>query len=118
MNRPDEPSPQKRSPAYIKAFEDPGFVRRDELRPVRLELELWKADAVQKDYGISSTIVVFGSARIHDPAEARRRVRRARRGLARRPGDKRLQEALSAAASCAPRLAASMIPGPPPVTMT
>jgi hypothetical protein len=37
-------TPQARSPAYRLAFADPDFLCRDELRPVRLQLELLKPD--------------------------------------------------------------------------
>jgi hypothetical protein len=69
-----EDSPQKGSPAYRIAFEDPSFLLRDELRPVRLQLELWKADLLQRDHQVRSTIVIFGSARIFEEAKARERL--------------------------------------------
>ena len=40
---------------------------QDELRPVRMQLELLKPEMVQKRLGIESTIVLFGSARIPAP---------------------------------------------------
>ncbi|MBZ5638684.1 MAG: TIGR00730 family Rossman fold protein [Acidobacteriia bacterium] len=75
------------SPSYRKAYEDVEFLNRDELRSVRLELELLKADLVQREHGIVSTIVVFGSARIPEPAEARRRLEAAEALARSRPGD-------------------------------
>ena len=51
------------SPSYIKAYEDIDFLNREELRPVRLQLELRKPEIIQQDEGVESTIVVFGSAR-------------------------------------------------------
>ncbi len=51
------------SPSYIKAYEDIDFLNRDELRAVRLQLELRKPELIQQDEGVESTIVVFGSAR-------------------------------------------------------
>lgn len=61
-------SPQSMSPSYLLAFDDPGFMCRDELRPVRLQLELLKADLAMSEYGVESTIVLFGGARIPEPA--------------------------------------------------
>jgi len=61
-------TPQTRTPAYRLAFADPQFMCRDELRPVRLQLELLKPELMMSEYGIESTIVLFGSARIPDPA--------------------------------------------------
>jgi len=37
-------TPQTRSPAYALAFADADFMCRDELRPVRLQLELLKPE--------------------------------------------------------------------------
>jgi uncharacterized protein (TIGR00730 family) len=51
--------------AYRLAFTDTEFLLRDELRPVRMQLELLKPEMVQTAQGIESTIVIFGSARIH-----------------------------------------------------
>lgn len=59
---------QTRSPSYRLAFADPEFLCRDELRPVRLQLELLKPDMLMTEYGINSTVVLFGGARIPAPA--------------------------------------------------
>lgn len=63
-------SPQTTSPSYHLAFSDPDFLLRDELRPVRLQLELLKPELIMQDKGIASTVVVFGSTRIPDPETA------------------------------------------------
>ena len=60
--------------AYRLAFTDTEFLLREELRPVRMQLELLKAETVQREQGIESTIVIFGSARILAPDEAKARV--------------------------------------------
>ena len=62
-------TPQTRAPAYRLAFDDEDFLLRDELRPVRLQLELLKPQLVLDERGIESTIVLFGGARIPDPAK-------------------------------------------------
>jgi uncharacterized protein (TIGR00730 family) len=54
----------KKLPSHRLAFEDVDFLHRDELRPVRLQLELLKPELLQQEQGIVSTIVVFGSARV------------------------------------------------------
>jgi uncharacterized protein (TIGR00730 family) len=61
---------QTRAPAYRLAFEDTDFLRRERLRPVRLQLELLKPDLMMGDAGITSTVVFFGGARIPDPENA------------------------------------------------
>ncbi len=60
---------QTRAPAYKLAFADDEFLLRDELRPVRLQLELLKPELLMSEYGIESTIVMFGGARIPEPAK-------------------------------------------------
>lgn len=50
--------------AYRLAFNDADFLLREDLRPVRMQLELLKPELVQRDHRIESTIVIFGSARI------------------------------------------------------
>jgi uncharacterized protein (TIGR00730 family) len=62
-------TPQTRSPAYRLAFDDEDFLCRDELRPVRLQLELLKPEMLMAEYGITSTVVLFGGARIPEPAK-------------------------------------------------
>lgn len=62
-------TPQTRSPAYRLAFADEDFLCRDELRPVRLQLELLKPQMLLDESGIESTIVLFGGARIPEPAK-------------------------------------------------
>ena len=49
--------------SFRMAFADTEFLLREELRPVRMQLELMKPELVQQDYGVESTIVIFGSAR-------------------------------------------------------
>jgi hypothetical protein len=60
-------TPQTRAPAYRLAFADADFMTREELRPVRLQLELLKPQMVMDERGIESTIVLFGGARIPAP---------------------------------------------------
>ena len=58
---------QTRAPSYRLAFNDNDFLCREDLRPVRLQLELLKPELLMNEYGIDSTIVLFGGARIPDP---------------------------------------------------
>ncbi len=60
---------QTRAPAYRLAFTDDDFMCREELRPVRLQLELLKPQLMLDAEGVDSTIVLFGGARIPEPAE-------------------------------------------------
>ena len=58
--------------AYRLAFTDTEFLLREELRPIRLQLELLKPQMVQDEQGVEATIVIFGSARIVAPEVAER----------------------------------------------
>ena len=66
-------TPQTLSKSYRLAFTDTEFLLREELRPVRLQLELLKPELELLARRIESTIVIFGSARILEPAVARAR---------------------------------------------
>ncbi len=61
---------QTRAPAYRLAFDDAEFLCREELRPVRLQLELLKTEMMLSEYGIQSTVVLFGGARIPEPGKS------------------------------------------------
>src|SRR5436190_23341794 len=58
--------------SYRLAFTDTDFLLREELRPVRMQLELLKPELVQREQGITSTIVLMGSARVLPPDVAAR----------------------------------------------
>ncbi len=75
------------SASYRRADQDLEFLNTDELRPVRLQLELLKAELIQRQENIRSTIVVFGSARLPEPTISRRRLEKANQLLARKPQD-------------------------------
>ncbi len=60
-------TPQTRSPTYRLAFTDDDFMLHEDLRPVRLQLELLKPEMALDAAGIQSTIVLFGGARIPAP---------------------------------------------------
>ncbi|MEO7366094.1 MAG: LOG family protein [Sphingomicrobium sp.] len=63
-------SPQTESAAYKLAFQDTEFLLREDLRPVRFQLELLKPELFLEEARIGSTIVFYGSARIPAPDEA------------------------------------------------
>jgi len=60
-------TPQTQSPSYRLAFRDTDFLLREELRPVRFQLELLKPEMLLEEAGVGSTLVVYGSARIPSP---------------------------------------------------
>ena len=63
-------TPQTEHPAYRLAFQDRDFLLREELRPVRFQLELLKPEMLLDEAGVGSTLVMYGSARIPSPEAA------------------------------------------------
>ncbi|HEX5536912.1 MAG TPA: TIGR00730 family Rossman fold protein [Sphingobium sp.] len=63
-------SPQTQSSAYRLAFQDTEFLLREDLRPVRFQLELLKPQLLLDEAKIVSTFVFYGSARIPSPDDA------------------------------------------------
>ena len=63
-------SAQTRDPAYRLAFQDTDFLLRQDLRPVRFQLELLKPELLLDEQNIGSTFVFYGSARVPEPAKA------------------------------------------------
>ncbi|HEX8527314.1 LOG family protein [Allosphingosinicella sp.] len=63
-------SAQTEHPAYRLAFQDMDFLLREDLRPVRFQLELLKPELMLDEANIGSTFVFYGSARIPEPDKA------------------------------------------------
>ena len=63
-------TPQTEHPAYRLAFQDMDFLLREDLRPVRFQLELLKPQLLLDEAKIASTFVIYGSARIPEPSKA------------------------------------------------
>lgn len=82
------------SPSYKLAEYDVDFLKRNEQRPVRMQLELQKTEQLLREHGIESTIVVFGGTQIVPREEAEQRVAESKKVLADAPDDKRLQRAV------------------------
>jgi len=61
---------QLQSRSYLLPIEDTDFILRDEMRDIRFALEYAKAELLLRDWGVRSTIVVFGSARLPSPEQA------------------------------------------------
>lgn len=90
------------SPSYELAERDTDFLARDELRPVRLQLELLKPEMVLDAAGVQSTIVVFGGTQIVAAEEAERRLAEARTKRAAAPDDAAIaREVARAERTCA-----------------
>jgi uncharacterized protein (TIGR00730 family) len=85
------------SPSYRIAFKDVDFLSDSSLRPVRMQLELLKPELIFERNNIDSTIVVFGSTRITEPALAKRNLERAKAWLADTPDDPRRRRVVARA---------------------
>ena len=95
------PSPQTLSPSYRLAYRDHDFLLRDELRPVRLQLELLKPELILKEYEIENTVVIFGSTRIPEPKVAHQQLSEAEADASKGPTDESLARKVRVARSIA-----------------
>src|SRR3546814_5965588 len=82
-------TPQTVSEAYELAFQDTEFLLREDLRPVRFQLELLKPQLLMDEAKIESTFVFYGSARIPEPEQVQARI-----DAATTPEQKRIAENL------------------------
>ena len=64
--------------SYLLPVEDTQFLLRDEMRATRFALEYAKAELSLRDWGIRSTIIVFGGSRIPSPEQAELAAKAAR----------------------------------------
>jgi len=74
----DENDLQRRSRSYLLPVEDSEFLLSDELRGIRFALEYSKAEMLLRQWGIRSTVIVFGSARTPSPEQAEALLQAAR----------------------------------------
>ncbi|MGE4432213.1 MAG: TIGR00730 family Rossman fold protein [Sphingobium sp.] len=85
--------PQTQSASYRLAFQDTDFLLREDLRPVRFQLELLKPELLLDEAQIASTFVFYGSARIPSPEKAQSLI-----DAARSDADRRIANNLAAKA--------------------
>src|SRR5690606_36637883 len=65
--RQDVNNEQLKSSAFRLAFDDPDFLLSEDLRGVRLMLELNKPEQILRENGVEHAVVIFGSARTPTP---------------------------------------------------
>jgi uncharacterized protein (TIGR00730 family) len=98
---PDDPAANLskilQAPSYRVAYKDVDFLMRPEMRAARLELELLKPELYFHENNIRSTIVVFGSTQIIEPAAAQAQLEQAKQTLAEAPNDPLRQRAAARA---------------------
>ena len=106
-HRPKPSSEDPEAPAKIKALmestafreadQDPDFLRRDDMRSLRLMLDYLKPQRLLSEHDVAHTIVVFGSTRIAEPQAAHRNREALATALAARSGDEALTRRLAIA---------------------
>src|SRR3954452_12814893 len=82
------------SPSYLLAENDIDFLKRKENRPLRMQLELLKAETLLREHQIDATVVVCGGTQIMPHEQAEAVLREARLNAERSPGDPKIQRAL------------------------
>ncbi len=93
--KPVEQEPESRrrleailkSSSYREADEDVDFLRHDETRGLRLQLDYLKVERLLERHGVKHTVVVFGGTRLLEAATARRRTEAFRKAVAAHPDD-------------------------------
>ncbi|MDR1964132.1 MAG: LOG family protein [Planctomycetaceae bacterium] len=85
------------SPSYSLAFLDHDFIRSDYARSIRLQLEMEKPEWFMRQYGIRSTVIVFGSARFVSQKKAARLLAEAEEQLEKQPHNDGFRDAVKTA---------------------
>ncbi len=80
--------------SYRLAYMDETFIRREDLRPLRLEMELLKPEMLIDEAGIKSTVVVFGGTQIAPKDVAEERLAAAEKAIAEKPDDEEAKREL------------------------
>ena len=82
------------NPSYKVAYKDLDFIASDDLRPVRLHLELLKPEKMMEEAGIHSSVVVFGGTQVASKEQADALVAAAKAKLAANADDAEAQREL------------------------
>lgn len=80
--------------SYRLAYEDSEFMTDENLRGIRLQLELLKPESYLRNHHINSTVVVFGSARILSPEKAKLALESLEKQAQCTPDDDKLNSAI------------------------
>jgi len=83
------------SDSYKLAHEDIGFLSRDEMRGVRMLLEITKPDIILEANKILSTIIIFGGASITEESNTKKRVKNIKELIKKNPTSILLKRNLS-----------------------
>ncbi len=94
---PQESDATDSTPRYHLAFHDADFLLREELRPVRVQLELLRPELVLQDHKVEDAIVFFGSSKIPPVERAEQDLQLAKQALQQNPRDPLCQRAVKRA---------------------
>ena len=81
-------------PSYELAYKDLEFLQGEDLRPLRLELELLKPEMILDQKGIQSTVVVFGGTQILPQEDADKMMEEAKKLAADKPDSHEAKRAM------------------------
>lgn len=87
-------TPQHQSSTYRLAFQDFDFLLREELRPVRIQLEMLKPELIMDEQNVESTVAIFGSSRILEPRIAQKELDEIRAQKEKNPNDSSVSQKL------------------------
>lgn len=73
--------------SYKLAYNDNALLMRDDLKAIRLHLEWLKADLIQQEQHINSTVVIFGGARFPELEQAQAMLAQAEKNLTASPNN-------------------------------
>jgi uncharacterized protein (TIGR00730 family) len=85
------------NPSYQVASKDLDFIATEDLRPLRLHLELLKPEQMMEEAGIHSSVVVFGGTQVQSKEQADTRIAEAKAKLAANADDEEAQRELERA---------------------
>jgi uncharacterized protein (TIGR00730 family) len=85
------------SPSYELAELDTNLLQLDEMRPVRMQLELYKPEYYLQKERVNSTIVVYGGTQVVDEEKAAQRLESAQQALAADPDSSTARRAVARA---------------------
>jgi len=91
--KPEDPEADERlrrilaSPSYRRSDRDLEFFERDDVRPLRLQLDYLKPEVLLTEAGVHGAIVVFGGTRLVERAAAERQVAAAHAAVEAHPDD-------------------------------
>ena len=83
------------SDTYKLAYEDIGLLKKNEMRGVRMLLEITKPDLILEENKILSTIIIFGGASITEESKTRKKINEIKKSIKKDPASILLKRNLS-----------------------